>query len=254
YDAFGQVTSEQSPANGDRYGFTGQQLDSSTGNYNYIGRDYDAPDGRFTSQDRAGFGAGDSNLYRYVGNDPTNATDPTGQFLQANDDAADPFTQTLRGLGFQPFLSRLSNGRWYVHVATTGWAKAADLQQHSTTAFGRDVGCGAFNPLENYVVSTTAGGLRIDKTGPLDAVTAEDAREMLYAADRWEKDSKSNWRFDGGEGRLAAYLLAVRQLWSGAGDDGLYQRMLDPNYARTQILVEGVPQNRDSAAQPLQAD
>ncbi len=30
------------------------------------------------SQDPAGFAAGDSNLYRYVGNSPTNATDPSG--------------------------------------------------------------------------------------------------------------------------------------------------------------------------------
>jgi hypothetical protein len=27
-----------------------------------------------------GFGAGDSNLYRYVGNSPTNFTDPSGNF------------------------------------------------------------------------------------------------------------------------------------------------------------------------------
>ena len=30
--------------------------------------------GRFVSQDPKGFAAGDANLYRYVANDPTNAT------------------------------------------------------------------------------------------------------------------------------------------------------------------------------------
>ena len=30
------------------------------------------------SQDPSGFGGGDSNLYRYVGNSPTDATDPSG--------------------------------------------------------------------------------------------------------------------------------------------------------------------------------
>jgi hypothetical protein len=39
---------------------------------------YDAKIGRWIGQDRIGFVAGDANLYRYVHNDPTNATDPWG--------------------------------------------------------------------------------------------------------------------------------------------------------------------------------
>jgi hypothetical protein len=38
-----------------------------------------------------GFAAGDSNLYRYVGNNPTNVTDPTG--LQRIVDPTDPFNR-----------------------------------------------------------------------------------------------------------------------------------------------------------------
>lgn len=34
--------------------------------------------GRFVSQDPTAFSAGDSNLYRYVGNHPSYAVDPTG--------------------------------------------------------------------------------------------------------------------------------------------------------------------------------
>jgi hypothetical protein len=34
--------------------------------------------GRWDSQDPLRFAAGDANIYRYVGNDPTNATDPSG--------------------------------------------------------------------------------------------------------------------------------------------------------------------------------
>jgi hypothetical protein len=34
---------------------------------------------RLVDASPCGFNAGDTNLYRYVGNDPTNATDPTGQ-------------------------------------------------------------------------------------------------------------------------------------------------------------------------------
>jgi hypothetical protein len=36
--------------------------------------------GRFISVDPMGFGAGDTNLYRYVGNNSTNATDPSGMW------------------------------------------------------------------------------------------------------------------------------------------------------------------------------
>lgn len=39
---------------------------------------YDATIGRWLSQDPIGFEAGDDNLYRYVGNNPTNAVDPCG--------------------------------------------------------------------------------------------------------------------------------------------------------------------------------
>jgi len=39
---------------------------------------FDPLAGRFLQEDPEGFAAGDANLYRYVGNGPTNATDPSG--------------------------------------------------------------------------------------------------------------------------------------------------------------------------------
>lgn len=39
---------------------------------------YDPRIGRWTSEDPIAFEGGDANLYRYVGNSPTNYTDPTG--------------------------------------------------------------------------------------------------------------------------------------------------------------------------------
>ena len=42
-------------------------------------RYYDAAVGRFLSEDPIGFDGGDANYYRYVGNSPTTATDPTGK-------------------------------------------------------------------------------------------------------------------------------------------------------------------------------
>ena len=81
YDAFGNTTAETDPAAGDRFGFTARERDPETGLYYDRARYYDPASGRFLSQDPIGFAAGDPNLYRYVGNDPANFTDPSG--LQA---------------------------------------------------------------------------------------------------------------------------------------------------------------------------
>src|SRR5271165_875426 len=41
-------------------------------------RDYSSALGQWMTDDPLGFAAGDSNLYRFVGNEPNNQTDPTG--------------------------------------------------------------------------------------------------------------------------------------------------------------------------------
>jgi RHS repeat-associated protein len=78
YGVFGNIGSESAPSNGDRFKFTGREYDPTTGLYYFRARYYDPATGRFVSQDPMGFRAGDANLYRYTGNGPTNAIDPTG--------------------------------------------------------------------------------------------------------------------------------------------------------------------------------
>jgi RHS repeat-associated protein len=77
YDSFGRVVSQTGSSNF-RYGYTGRDLDSETGLDYYRARYYDAAVGRFISEDPIGFAAGDTNIYRYVGNSPTNYNDPSG--------------------------------------------------------------------------------------------------------------------------------------------------------------------------------
>ncbi|MGH7927338.1 MAG: RHS repeat-associated core domain-containing protein, partial [Candidatus Binatia bacterium] len=58
--------------------YTSRYVDPDTGlQYNWH-RWYHARIRRWLNQDPKGFAAGDVNLYRYVGNSPTNYTDPTG--------------------------------------------------------------------------------------------------------------------------------------------------------------------------------
>ena len=78
YEGFGKVASETGPASGDRFKFTGRELNAETGDYYYRARHYSASTGRFTGRDPIGFAGGDVNLFRYAGNGPTNARDATG--------------------------------------------------------------------------------------------------------------------------------------------------------------------------------
>src|SRR5262249_14384197 len=78
FDAFGNVTQETTPANGDRYKWTGRETDSETGLQYNRARYYDPRTGRWISPDPLGPDCGDSNLYRYVHNGYSIGTDPSG--------------------------------------------------------------------------------------------------------------------------------------------------------------------------------
>ncbi len=78
YDPWGVVLSDINPGF-QPFGFAGGLYDASTGLTRFGARDYNAEIGRWTSKDPLRFGGGDTNLYRYVGNDPINFIDPAGE-------------------------------------------------------------------------------------------------------------------------------------------------------------------------------
>jgi RHS repeat-associated protein len=81
YDSFGNTLSQLDPTVKFRFGYTGRESDPETGLYYYRARYFDANVGRFISTDPIGFEAGDSNLYRYVFNNSTTYTDPSGKII-----------------------------------------------------------------------------------------------------------------------------------------------------------------------------
>ena len=103
YDPFGNIVSQTNSSNGDRFLFAGMQYDATTGIYYDHARYYDAAIGRFMSQDPMGFAAGDTNLYRYVQNTPTDASDPSG-LLPTYVSPFNPWPPRLPGRGYGGYL------------------------------------------------------------------------------------------------------------------------------------------------------
>jgi RHS repeat-associated protein len=78
YDAYGNKSTESSPSMGDRYGYTGREWDPKVQLQYNRARYFDPGIGAWTSEDPLGFKSGDVNLFRYLVDDPTKTTDPSG--------------------------------------------------------------------------------------------------------------------------------------------------------------------------------
>ncbi len=78
YDAYGNVYDETDDTVDTLFGYTGRMWDDDIDLQWNLNRWYDPATSRWVSEDPIGFAAGDPNLYRYVGNSPAGAVDPSG--------------------------------------------------------------------------------------------------------------------------------------------------------------------------------
>jgi RHS repeat-associated protein len=88
-DEWGQAIADTS-GGFQAFGFAGGIYDLDTGLVRFGARDYDPLVGRWTAKDPIRFQARDSNLYRYVTDDPVNGRDLTGLDEAAGQNAPDP--------------------------------------------------------------------------------------------------------------------------------------------------------------------
>jgi RHS repeat-associated protein len=97
YEPYGNLFTQMNSTYQPRFGYAGGSLDPLTGDYQFGARYYSPEDGRWESQDPLGFAAGNTDLYSYVFNDPTNMVDLTGLLPDLPGRSANKIQDPVRG-------------------------------------------------------------------------------------------------------------------------------------------------------------
>ncbi|HEY7156597.1 MAG TPA: RHS repeat-associated core domain-containing protein, partial [Gemmataceae bacterium] len=129
YDPFGGNVSQTNPGNAPRFGYAGGEQDAILGIYHFNSRWYNPATGKWLSQDPLGLKP-DSNPYRYVGNDPTNAIDPTGEADNRDPRYSEWYNKWLGPPGAYPSyprLNRLTRGVDVYYPPPAGGAGSARM-------------------------------------------------------------------------------------------------------------------------------
>ena len=81
-----------------RYLFQGGRQDRATGWYIFQNRDYIPSEGRWAQKDLLGLGAGDTNIYNFVANNPVGSVDWSGLIGESQSGGASGYTQLDGGI------------------------------------------------------------------------------------------------------------------------------------------------------------
>ncbi len=143
--------------------FQGGLRDYDTGLYHFRNRDYSPTLGRWTRNDPIGFEAGDTNLYRYVGNGPVNGVDPWG--LEPNDPIMGFLPANSMNAGTLPRSFVKSDGSVGSMNTKSAMCQAEDTIWHMSQKVVEDVGEEALDSATGGIsgwIQWIAGGFGID--------------------------------------------------------------------------------------------
>ena len=148
YDAFGRVLNDTNPGF-QPFGYAGGLYDHDTGLVRFGVRDYDAYTGRSTAKDLLIFDGLQTNLYQYVGGDPVNLIDPSGEivwFLFGAGAAIGAIVQIWAN--FQAFECGQISGRDYLTSIVAGALTGALATLPTGLLAGAAAGAGGAGLLE----------------------------------------------------------------------------------------------------------
>jgi RHS repeat-associated protein len=185
YDAFGNILTQTAPSETGLYSYAGMEYDANTGLYSDRARYYNPQTQQWLSQDPMGFGAGDSNLYRYVNNDPLNAIDPSGQALFVEGEPAVEWLQASLKENYKittKYYDLGTLGKWPLYYVWTdskslskdAWANAMSRNNDSTT----NIFNGLYYVRSNYLLTSGDDGFSCNA---FDAQTELNPRQRQAA-------------------------------------------------------------------------
>ena len=205
YDSFGKITSQTNPVFTTIFAYTGREFDGETGQYYYRARYYDQNVGRFIGEDPIGFNAGDSNLYRYVGNSPINHTDAYG--LAPNKGGATDSCHVRDALKNDPDLGKLSdthgeNANRYFYTDQYGWVDIRHFAEAArrtsggewgwwteTLGFGKEVAQYLREWGDDYRSGFSPEDLPSNSAGANFGQSIKPGESLANAFDRWSQQA-----------------------------------------------------------------
>jgi RHS repeat-associated protein len=194
YDPFGSTTASGASST-NSFAFTGREGDG-TGLYYYRARYYHPTAQRFIAEDTLGFGAGDTNLYGYTFNDPTNSTDPTGEIapwvaacaIGAAGNAAADY------MGGRKFSWKSAGAGCGMGLLGLGAAKAAGAAARAAAGMARRGGAGKPPWMPNRKLPADKHGNATPDTNlphtQLGQETSEKTGEAYRKAREWGENGK----------------------------------------------------------------
>ncbi len=208
YDSFGNVVLDTNPGF-QPFGFAGGLYDPDTLLVQFGARDYDPAIGRWAAKDPIVFAGFDSNLYRYVGNDPVNFVDPTGLSIPVDliggvvGALLDSYTMVLPLLNGLDLFFDINPNSYLPSIGIDVASRAYVFSHTVTTVVGAAIACPAAVAAsrEQALKQAAQNALKNPRTRELErrvGAYVDDQVKRLPEAAKEAVDVLKGWKTGGG--------------------------------------------------------